>query len=67
MSKTVLERCLWLNSNFLENALRKKQDDPTIFVKTFEVSNEITKRSQNYWSDTITLEINLTNSTNVPK
>lgn len=64
MSQKILEKYLWLNSNFFEDALRQKKGDDSIFVKTFDVTSGITNRNQSYWCDIIRLEINYTNSLN---
>lgn len=67
MSYKSVEKHRWLNSSFFEKVLRDESKDDSIFVKTFEVSNEITKRSQSYWCDIIKTEINYTTSSNVAK
>lgn len=64
MLQKILEKHLWINNNFFENALRRKYDDDSLFLKTFDVTNEITKRNQSYWCDIIKFELNYTDSGN---
>lgn len=64
MSQKILEKYLWINNSFFENALRRKSDDDSLFLKTFDVTNEITKRNQSYWCDIIKFELNYTDSGN---
>lgn len=64
MPQKILEKYLWLNSNFFEESLRKHFDDDSLFVKTFDVTSGVTNRSQSYWGDIISVEVNYTNSSN---
>lgn len=67
MHQRALEKYLWLTNNCFEEALRRRFEDDSIFVKTFEVTKATTNRSINYWCDIIKAEINFINSANVPK
>lgn len=67
MSQTVLERYLWINNILFDEALRSETGDYSVFVKTFEVVQEITKRNQNFWCDVVKIAVNFTNSSNVAK
>lgn len=64
MSQKILEQYLWVNNSFFESALRRKFGDDSLFLKTFEVTNEATKRNESYWCDIIKLELNYTDSGN---
>lgn len=63
----VLEKYLWLNNKFFEDALKTHLNDDSMFVKTFEIRQAVTNRNQNYWCDIIKVKINHTNSLNEAK
>lgn len=67
MSQKILEKYLWINNNFFESALKRNYGDDSLFLKTFDVTSEMTKRSQSYWCDIIKFELNYTDSGNVLK
>lgn len=54
----------WINNKFLEDALQDFYNDKSVFLKSFEVTYFDTNRKINYWSDTLRLTINFTNSRN---
>ena len=66
MAREILRKHLFINNQFFENALRDYYQDPTIYLKTFEV-RKFSKREESYWADQMIIVANYTNSNNVIK
>lgn len=67
MAETVLKKYPWVDRNFFESALRREFVDDSIAVASFEISQEITKRTQSFWCDVVKVEINFQSDLDVRK
>lgn len=57
MSKSVLDKYLWVNKILFESVLREESGRDDIIVKAFDVLQQNINREQNFWCDVARMEI----------